>query len=380
MGQMPVTLLGLLNAINGVGAQEGRLLFMTTNYPGRLDEALIRPGQIDVKYHLGKASREAAGQMFDHFFGTESLAASGNHIDSEVVDEARASFLSKVEPDTHSFATLQGVFMKTRDDVLAVASKMEQLLDSVGSRVPEKQSGWDTLAVMERAAKTALEKESKEDEAQRTLGSGPVIKRLTGSPSDVSKDDKKQEMIFLTFFTTYGVPELLAKSGIIYCEIKILHLAGIPQFGFAKKDALGDNKEASPCSVDDVTADGCDDFDGSWAIDGQRGLRFKHGESIMWNCAWEAGMVVGLAANIDKGMVAISKNGTWSNEDEELGIVFKDELIKEGVYPCFTASYLRINCKHSFDKTNMTPHPPTTTPTINLGAGASAERNLVLKI
>ena len=41
-GRMPVTLSGLLNAIDGVGAQEGRLLFMTTNYVERLDEALIR--------------------------------------------------------------------------------------------------------------------------------------------------------------------------------------------------------------------------------------------------------------------------------------------------------------------------------------------------
>ena len=356
MGRMPVTLSGLLNAIDGVGAQEGRLLFMTTNHPDRLDEALIRPGRVDVKYHLGKASREAASQLFDQFFGTESMAASGNHIDSEVVDEARASFLSKVEPHAHSFATLQGVFMKARENVLAVASEMDQLLDSVCSSVPEKQSGWDTLAVMERAAKAALDKETKADEAQRTSESGPVIKRLTGSPTDVSKDYKKQEICFSTFFTTYGVPELVAKSGIIYYEIKILQLAGIPQFGFAIKDSLGDNKEVSPCSVDDVTADGCGDFEGSWAIDGQRGSRFKHGESVKWNCAWEAGTVVGLAANIDKGMIAVSKNGKWSSEDEELGIVFKDDLIKEGVYPCFTATYVRI--KYSFDKATMTHEPP----------------------
>lgn len=35
----------LLNALDGVAAAEGRLLFMTTNYIERLDQALIRPGR-----------------------------------------------------------------------------------------------------------------------------------------------------------------------------------------------------------------------------------------------------------------------------------------------------------------------------------------------
>jgi mitochondrial chaperone BCS1 len=34
----------LLNAIDGVGSQEGRLLIMTINYLEHLDAALIRPG------------------------------------------------------------------------------------------------------------------------------------------------------------------------------------------------------------------------------------------------------------------------------------------------------------------------------------------------
>jgi chaperone BCS1 len=39
-----VTFSGLLNALDGVGAVEGRILFMTTNHMERLDPALIRPG------------------------------------------------------------------------------------------------------------------------------------------------------------------------------------------------------------------------------------------------------------------------------------------------------------------------------------------------
>jgi ATP-dependent 26S proteasome regulatory subunit len=44
-----VSFSGLLNAIDGVAAQEGRIFFMTTNHLEKLDPALIRPGRCDVK-------------------------------------------------------------------------------------------------------------------------------------------------------------------------------------------------------------------------------------------------------------------------------------------------------------------------------------------
>jgi mitochondrial chaperone BCS1 len=63
-----VTFSGLLNAIDGVAAGEGRMLFATTNHLERLDPALIRPGRIDRKYYVGYASREQAARLFGRFF------------------------------------------------------------------------------------------------------------------------------------------------------------------------------------------------------------------------------------------------------------------------------------------------------------------------
>lgn len=45
----PVTLSGLLNALDGVATSEGRLLFCTTNYAERIDDALSRPGKPDFQ-------------------------------------------------------------------------------------------------------------------------------------------------------------------------------------------------------------------------------------------------------------------------------------------------------------------------------------------
>lgn len=69
-----VTLSGLLNAIDGNGSQEGRLLIMTSNNPDALDDALIRPGRIDKKIHFGKMNNAASRSMFMRLIGRSALA------------------------------------------------------------------------------------------------------------------------------------------------------------------------------------------------------------------------------------------------------------------------------------------------------------------
>lgn len=71
-----VSFSGLLNAIDGVAAQEGRALFMTTNHVQRLDPALIRPGRADLHMALEPVGAAAAARLFARFFpGEEALAA-----------------------------------------------------------------------------------------------------------------------------------------------------------------------------------------------------------------------------------------------------------------------------------------------------------------
>ncbi|EFY98066.1 BCS1 and ATPase (AAA) domain protein [Metarhizium robertsii] len=60
---------GLLNAIDGVAAQEGRILIMTTNKPESLDEALIRPGRVDVKIGFHNATKQQSAALFCRMYG-----------------------------------------------------------------------------------------------------------------------------------------------------------------------------------------------------------------------------------------------------------------------------------------------------------------------
>ncbi|KAI0118499.1 P-loop containing nucleoside triphosphate hydrolase protein [Hypoxylon sp. NC0597] len=59
-----ISLSGLLNAIDGVASHEGRVLIMTTNSPEQLDDALIRPGRVDLQVGFTNATREQAKELF----------------------------------------------------------------------------------------------------------------------------------------------------------------------------------------------------------------------------------------------------------------------------------------------------------------------------
>ncbi|KAF5006779.1 hypothetical protein FDECE_6867 [Fusarium decemcellulare] len=59
-----ISLSGLLNAIDGVASHEGRVLIMTTNKPESLDEALIRPGRVDVQVGFKNATSIQATELF----------------------------------------------------------------------------------------------------------------------------------------------------------------------------------------------------------------------------------------------------------------------------------------------------------------------------
>ena len=70
--RIAVSFSGLLNALDGVAAQEGRIILLTTNHREALDPALIRPGRIDVEFKLDLASREQIATMFLRFHPDET--------------------------------------------------------------------------------------------------------------------------------------------------------------------------------------------------------------------------------------------------------------------------------------------------------------------
>jgi len=69
-----ISLSGLLNAIDGVASHEGRVLVMTSNFPDKLDDALIRPGRIDMRIDFTNATRSQMGELFTCMYSPDTTA------------------------------------------------------------------------------------------------------------------------------------------------------------------------------------------------------------------------------------------------------------------------------------------------------------------
>jgi ATP-dependent Zn protease len=63
-----LTLSFLLNLLDGVLETPNRILVMTSNYPKRLDKALVRPGRIDINIEFGCATNKMIEDMLCHFY------------------------------------------------------------------------------------------------------------------------------------------------------------------------------------------------------------------------------------------------------------------------------------------------------------------------
>ncbi|MFO0959471.1 MAG: AAA family ATPase [Isosphaeraceae bacterium] len=119
-----VTLSGLLNALDGVSSREGRILFLTTNHPERLDPALVRPGRVDRSLHLANTTPDQARRLFLWFYaGREDAPA-------EVANLAQA-FADRVPEGRVCMAAIQEHLLRYRHDPEAAVTEadFEQLAE-----------------------------------------------------------------------------------------------------------------------------------------------------------------------------------------------------------------------------------------------------------
>ena len=106
-----VTLSGLLNAIDGPLASDGRLLVVTANNTDEVHNALLRPGRVDQRWLIEESCHEQAAEMFGRFFP-----------DSEPEDgEAYACVV--MDNGGTSMASVQGQLARaaTSEDAIAAA-------------------------------------------------------------------------------------------------------------------------------------------------------------------------------------------------------------------------------------------------------------------
>ncbi|KAF8639045.1 hypothetical protein AX17_001768 [Amanita inopinata Kibby_2008] len=156
-----VSLSGLLNALDGVGAQEGRILFATTNKYSALDPALCRPGRMDVHVEFKLASKFQARELYRIFYmpepEEEEVEVEGAKEDSgyaskdesrdekgdnakDLIDLSEASTSEKIKsaPKADSNAVVTGSWHQRSAPELSKRT-VETLADIFADAIPERE-------------------------------------------------------------------------------------------------------------------------------------------------------------------------------------------------------------------------------------------------
>ena len=153
-----ITLSGLLNALDGISAQEGRLLFATTNRYHILDPALTRPGRVDLHIEFRLASRHQARELYKRFYvpdALEHVMEDGDDEEDKVVGDSGYATPTKggcaCPPPVPKGVGLEdpspnynGTAHSVRGPMLS-RKKIEQLAEQFSSRIPERELSMATL-------------------------------------------------------------------------------------------------------------------------------------------------------------------------------------------------------------------------------------------
>ena len=152
-----ITLSGLLNALDGISAQEGRLLFATTNRYRMLDPALTRPGRMDVHVEFRLASRYQARELFKRFYvpdTPENVTEDDDEDDEAAGDsgyvtptkdgfDSTPSVPKSVGPEEPS-PNCNGTMHSGRAPKLSI-KRIERLAEQFSTRIPERELSMASL-------------------------------------------------------------------------------------------------------------------------------------------------------------------------------------------------------------------------------------------
>jgi hypothetical protein len=138
-----LTLSGLLNAIDGIFNNDGRILIMTTNHPEVLDGALIRPGRIDRKLLFGYCDPHQINGIFEMMYDV-NLMDNCDDGDSGDANNNYIEGLKMITENIYSPADITSLFLKYRNKPEMALKNIEEL-DNNDFTVDRKFFGASTM-------------------------------------------------------------------------------------------------------------------------------------------------------------------------------------------------------------------------------------------
>lgn len=174
-----LSLSGLLNTLDGVASQEGRVLIMTTNHIKNLDSALIRPGRIDMRFEIPLADSDVTKDLFSFVFGPEKHH---NAVDEEIfleLSRLAADFAKKVPELKYSTAQIMSYLLKHKNSA---------------EKALKEADDWFGVAPTEKQVKTGERKRKESIETPQHLEDGLWMK--TGNDKYPAENRLKRTKTF----------------------------------------------------------------------------------------------------------------------------------------------------------------------------------------
>ncbi|GAN09880.1 conserved hypothetical protein [Mucor ambiguus] len=204
-----VSVSGILNAIDGIASLEESIIFMTCNDMNTIPPALIRPGRIDLKLHMGYIDDYQAKLIFWRFFCMEQKETALEDIPTEkypVLCTTVNDLIQRMRHTAHQVSKERNIPLEISPAELISyllfhalkfkLSKQPQHLDlccqSILDHIPEfiKSVATDRIQAIEHAKKKALLQQQEQQQNASSASPATSEAKIPTPPTSPSVEKK----------------------------------------------------------------------------------------------------------------------------------------------------------------------------------------------
>ena len=111
-----ITLSSVLNIMDGINNQPGRIIIFTTNHPETLDDAFLRPGRIDLRIKFGRPSRKVMYQIIHNWYKAHDEFYPGRNLVSQF-EEKWEKYYDRLQDNKFRPCDITNILQKFGDNM-----------------------------------------------------------------------------------------------------------------------------------------------------------------------------------------------------------------------------------------------------------------------
>lgn len=140
-----------LNLIDGVLETPGRILILSTNYPEKLDRALVRPGRIDMKVHMEKCSHQMIRDIIKHYY-EQSMYTEDSIVESLYAKDITPAELYQICFKYQSYDQFKNELLEDTDAVfeMYIDREEEAVLEQLSKKIVIKSSSMGNMRSLKK--------------------------------------------------------------------------------------------------------------------------------------------------------------------------------------------------------------------------------------